>query len=227
MDAASPIEQLAALLLNHATRLNAQAVLFAMCGGGGRLALKYKIAGEWIDQERPPKYLWLNLRNVLLLWGGVEYWRKGATTGIVRRDAVVQAWSMKVSESQDVIEFEPDHVCDQIQFFLCDSMRKAVEDEARRIGAELTASQPADGHDIQFTPDAADGRQGRLRIWAEADDRRSYEDLCRVVRDTAWRDETSGLWVRHDSRAAFEAYSEEKRRKAAECEEFLGGLIVD
>jgi len=52
-------------------------------------------------------FLWSNLLNLYMLWAGVEYWRKGAVGGAIRRDGLKQAWSLKVSEAHDRIELEP------------------------------------------------------------------------------------------------------------------------
>jgi len=105
MDA--PIERLAYLILNEATVMKAQVVLLDRNGSAERIILKFKIAGHWRRVEQPPKYLWTNLRNVYLLWAGIDYWKKGEFNGTIKQDSILQEWSLKISESHDVIEFKP------------------------------------------------------------------------------------------------------------------------
>ncbi len=105
MDA--PIERLACLILNEATVMKAQTVLLDRNGSAKKIILKFKIAGHWRKVEQPPKYLWTNLRNVYLLWAGIDYWKQGEFGGTIKRDSILQEWSLKISESHDVIEFKP------------------------------------------------------------------------------------------------------------------------
>jgi hypothetical protein len=103
----TPIERLANIILNQATAQKVQAVLLDENAKGKSILLKYNIAGHWRKMESPPRFLWGNLRNVYLLWAGFEFWHKGAFSGIIKRDDIVQAWSLKVSEAHDKLEFNP------------------------------------------------------------------------------------------------------------------------
>jgi len=106
MDDISTFEKLAALLLNKATEKKAHAVLLDKNGDAKSILLKYHIDGNWVkEDDPPPKFLWPNLRNVYLLLAGVDYWKKGAFSGIIRKDFIIQEWYLKVSESHDVLEF--------------------------------------------------------------------------------------------------------------------------
>ncbi len=108
MEEISPIEKIAALILNQAAEMKSQAVLLDKNGNAKSIILKFKLAGHWrMDFDRPPKYLWSNLRNVYLLWAGADYWKKGAFSGIIRQHFIIQEWSLNVSESHDVLEFKP------------------------------------------------------------------------------------------------------------------------
>src|ERR1051325_5060574 len=93
----------------------------------------------------------------------------------------------------------------QIRFFICPTMRAAIQNEARRIGAAL-ASGSAFGTDaIEFSTSSGTDRQ-RGRLWTEAADKAKYEALCRAVKRDAVHDKESGLWVKLTSLEAFGAY---------------------
>ena len=103
----APIEKIAIMILNQATEIKAQAVLLDRNGSAENIILKFKIAGHWRRFEQPPKFLWTNLRNVYLLWAGIDYWKRGEFSGTIKQDSILQEWSLKISELQDVIEFKP------------------------------------------------------------------------------------------------------------------------
>jgi len=103
----------------------------------------------------------------------------------------------------------------QIRFYLCPTMRTAIESEAHRIGATLVSTHSADEVAIQFsTSSGTDTHQGRL--WTEAADPTHYELLCRAVKKGSVYHRESGLWVKRTSRAAFDAYKAEQERALAE-----------
>ena len=103
----------------------------------------------------------------------------------------------------------------QIRFFLCPSMRTAIESEARGIGATLVSSHSSGESVIQFlTSDGTDTQQGRL--WTEAADPTHYNALCRVVKRESIYDWNSGLWVKRASQATFDAYRAERQKALAE-----------
>jgi hypothetical protein len=102
----------------------------------------------------------------------------------------------------------------QIRFFLCDSMRAAIEDEAKHRGVKLMPSySPVEGS-IEFSHVQKEGR-----LWTEAEDSQHYEALCRIVKKEAAFDRDAALWVKRISRPVFESYREEKKKSLAELVE--------
>jgi hypothetical protein len=103
----------------------------------------------------------------------------------------------------------------QIRFFLCSSMREAIESEASRIGARLVDSHSSDASAIQFsTPYSPDSLEGRL--WTEASDAKHYNALCRAIKKNSVYDRDAGVWVKCASKAAFDTYYAEKQRALSE-----------
>jgi hypothetical protein len=116
----------------------------------------------------------------------------------------------------------------QIRFFLCDSMRASIEGEAARRGVKLV-DHSAFGRSIEFSHRNLEGR-----LWTEAVESEDYEALCREVKKHAVFDREASVWVKRESKAAFDAHRKERaamldslveknRRYAIEV---LGGKIV-
>jgi hypothetical protein len=106
----------------------------------------------------------------------------------------------------------------QIRFYLCSTMRSAIETEARRIGATLVGSCGFGTDAIQFsTSSGTNTHEGRL--WTEASDPARYELLCRAVKKGSAYDRESGLWVKRVSRPEFDAYRAQEKRELEELVE--------
>src|ERR1700731_2129868 len=102
----------------------------------------------------------------------------------------------------------------QIRFFLCPAMRSAIESEATRIAAKLVRSHPIGTSAIQFSTSAGtDTHQGRL--WTDAADTTQYNALCRTIKRHSAFDRDAKLWVKRESRAAFDAYRATKQQALA------------
>ena len=121
----------------------------------------------------------------------------------------------------------------QIRFFFCDTMRDAIECEARRLRATLVDHGAWGTQAIEFSrPFDADTREGRL--WTEAADPTHYESLCRAVKRGASYHRESGLWVKKACRPIFESYWAAKQKALEElvernrkyAVEVLGARIV-
>jgi hypothetical protein len=97
----------------------------------------------------------------------------------------------------------------QIRFFLCETMRAAIDAEALSIGAKLGTHADTDA--IQFsTSNGTDRQQGRL--WVSAGGVSQYNALCRVVKKNSVYDKESGLWVKKESLEIFGAYREAEKK---------------
>ena len=106
----------------------------------------------------------------------------------------------------------------QIRFFLCPAMRTAIESEAERAGAKLVRNAPLGTSAIQFsTSVGADTHQGRL--WTEAADTTQYDALSRAVKRHSVYNREAGLWVKRESRAAFDTYGTETQKALGELVE--------
>ena len=106
----------------------------------------------------------------------------------------------------------------QIRFFLCPTMRSAIETEAHRIGTALVSSCAFGTDAIQFSVSSGSNtHEGRL--WTETADLAHYELLCRAVKKGSVYDRESGLWVKRVSRADFDAYTAQTKRKLGELVE--------
>lgn len=105
----------------------------------------------------------------------------------------------------------------QISFFLCSTMRSAIETEAQRIGAKLVNYYPGDANAIEFSNSFGDDQQGRL--WTEASDPAHYSALCRAIKKGSVYHRASALWVKKISQQTFDAYWNEKQKALAELVE--------
>jgi hypothetical protein len=121
----------------------------------------------------------------------------------------------------------------QIRFFLCPPIRSAIESEATRVGAKLVRNHPSGSSAIQFSTSAGtDTHQGRL--WTDAPDTAQYDALCRAVKRHSVYDREAGLWVKRESRAAFDTYRAETQKALAKLVEknrkyaieVLGGRVA-
>lgn len=103
----------------------------------------------------------------------------------------------------------------QIRFYLCDAMRAAIQSEAQRIGAMLVTNYSSVLESIQFSDSHGnDSQQGRL--WTQSPDTIPYDSIRRAVKRGAGFDNDTGLWVKRESRAQFEAYKKSKEKALAE-----------
>jgi type II secretory ATPase GspE/PulE/Tfp pilus assembly ATPase PilB-like protein len=104
-DDISPMEKLLALILNEATKKHASDI--AVHTDEKKCYVAYKISGEWIDQERPPQYLWDQIRNLYMTMAGVEYWQKGILKGLIKQEDILQEWDFEISEDHKKLKFKP------------------------------------------------------------------------------------------------------------------------
>ncbi|HLW64217.1 MAG TPA: hypothetical protein VKS79_02785 [Gemmataceae bacterium] len=103
----------------------------------------------------------------------------------------------------------------QIRFFLCDTMRAAIEDEGQRRGVTLVTTYSPEEGSIQYSNMAE--REGRL--WTEAGDPTNYNALCRAIKKGAVYDHELGLWVKRVSYTAFVTFKEERQKAIDELVE--------
>ena len=101
----SPIEKLVALILNEATKNYASEIVFR--SDGQKCYVSYKISGELIDQERPPQYLFPQIRNLYMRMAGLEYWQQGEMRGEINQEDILQKWDFEISEDHNILKFKP------------------------------------------------------------------------------------------------------------------------
>jgi hypothetical protein len=105
----------------------------------------------------------------------------------------------------------------QLNFYSCSEMRTAIEKEAKRLGVFLTGQHPDEPPFIQFSVSmGTDQFHGRL--WSDAGGE-EFEALCRAAKRQAYIDRESGLWVKHASKLAFDAYRAERKSASEELME--------
>ena len=118
----------------------------------------------------------------------------------------------------------------QIRFYLCDAMRAAIEDEAKRRDVAFVTSYSPEEGSIQITH----SHEPEGRLWTETGDPTKWNALCRAIKKGANFDHMLGLWVKRVSQAAFVAFKEQRQKALDELVEknrkyaieVLGGRLV-
>lgn len=101
----APLLRLVDFILNEASKNGATSVRLTRMEK--RLRCEYEVGGTWREVENPPLYLWTNIANMLTVFAGLEYWRKGPKEGIIRRQSLVSQWRLTCENQYNQIVLRP------------------------------------------------------------------------------------------------------------------------